>query len=100
MESCVLPLCSFSDQLRGRTRGDVQRRTVPGRSARCGGPRGCRRGHHRLRSPAGREQTPTGKVYHLGDTKTHTKKATNKCNECTLSFVYVRTHIKKLKEIK
>lgn len=65
VESSVFLLCSFSDQLRERMRGDLRRRTAPGKSVRYGGQRGCRCVHHRLHSPTGHGQTPTGKVYHL-----------------------------------
>lgn len=93
MERSVFLLCSFSDQMRGRMRGDVQRRTAQGKNVRCGGQTGYRCVHHRWRSPTGHGQTPTGRFYHLGDTRTHrhTKKSINMCNECAQNKTSAQT---------
>ena len=70
MEGSAFLHCSSSEQLRGRMRGVVLRRTAPGKNGGCGGQRDCRRVRRRWHSPAGRGQTPTGRIYHLGSTKT------------------------------
>lgn len=63
-------LCFSCERRRSwTTRGAARRRTAPGRSARCGGRRGCRCVRHRWRSPGGRGQTPTGKIYRLQRTR-------------------------------
>lgn len=79
VERSVFLLCSFSDRLRGRMKGDVRRRTAQGKNVGCGGQRGCQCVRHRWHSPKGHGQTPTGKVYHLGDTKTQTQRKLYAC---------------------